>query len=37
MQKVGMDNHKPVETSCKQARGNFSDFCKVCVTVEPKS
>ena len=37
MQKVGVDNHNSVKTSNKQARGNSSDFCKVCVTVEPKN
>ena len=26
MQKVGVDNHNPVKTSNKQARGNSSDF-----------
>ena len=36
MQKVDVDNHNPVKTSNKQARGNSSDFCKVCVTAEPK-
>ena len=36
MQKVGVDSHNPVKTSNKQARANSSDFCKVCVTAEPK-
>ena len=26
MQEVGLDNHNPVKTSNKQARGNSSDF-----------
>ena len=26
MQEVGVDNHNPVKTSNKQARGNSSDF-----------
>ena len=37
MQKVGVDNHNPVKTSNKHARGNSSDFCEVYVTAEPKS
>ena len=39
MQKVGVDNHNPVETSNKQARATPQIFCKVhvCVTVEPKN
>ena len=37
MQKVGVDNHNPVKASNKQARSNFSDFCKVYVTAEPKN
>ena len=37
MQKVGVDKHNPVKTSYKQVRGNSLDFCKVYVTVEPKT
>ena len=37
MRKVGVDNHNPVKTSNKQARGNSLNFYKVYVTVEPKS
>ena len=36
MQKVGLDNHNPVKTSNKQAKGELLRFF-VCVTAEAKN